>query len=107
MMAVLTAGIAMLVGCGSSSVPSASAPPKQSSPATPFEVSWEVVIDEGNFTRGDGSEGSVQVGKNTLEIKDGRVFVNGKDGGLLKSGDKVLLDKDGRLSVNGEERTPK
>jgi hypothetical protein len=107
MVVVLTAGIPALVGCGSPSASPASAPPQQSVPATPFQVSWEVVGDEANFTSGAGSGGSAQVGKNKLEIKDGHVFVNGKDGGLLKSGDKVLLDKDGRLFVNGEERTPK
>jgi hypothetical protein len=61
----------------------------------------------GNFTKGSGGGGSSRVGNNALEIRDGRAFANGKDGGPLNPGDAVLLDRDGRLFVNCRERVAK
>ena len=95
---VLMLGVVTLVGCGNNRTP---APPQ------PPQFSWEVRDEAGNFTMGAGGGGSISVGKNSLEIKDGRVFVNGKDRGALTSGDAVLLDKDSRLFVNGKERPAK
>ena len=41
-----------------------------------------------------------------MVIKDGRLTVNGKDHGAVKSGDKVRVDEDGNVTVNGEARQP-
>jgi hypothetical protein len=43
-------------------------------------------------------------GKNVIEIKDGRISLNGKDRGSIKSGDSLVLDAESQLSVNGEKR---
>jgi hypothetical protein len=69
-------------------------------------VSYEARGEGGAVTRGVTERGSFTVGKNTLELKGGRVFANGKDHGPVKEGDSVLLDADGQLSVNGEKRMP-
>jgi hypothetical protein len=94
---VMILGIVTLPGCGCNRT---SAPQQPQ----PQQFSWEVRDAAGNFTMGAGGGGSITVGKNALEIKDGQVFANGKDCGALASGDAVLLDKDGRLFVNGKER---
>jgi len=46
----------------------------------------------------------ISSGKNVLEIKDGRVSLNGKDRGPIKSGDSLVLNAESQLSVNGEKR---
>lgn len=43
-------------------------------------------------------------GKNVIEIKDGRISLNGKDRGPIKSGDALVFDAESQLSVNGEKR---
>ena len=43
-------------------------------------------------------------GSNVIEIKDGRILLNGKDRGPIKSGDSLVFDAESRLSVNGEQR---
>src|SRR5438876_1387322 len=43
-------------------------------------------------------------GKNVINIKDGRISLNGKDRGPIKSGDSLVLDAESQLSVNGEKR---
>jgi hypothetical protein len=94
----LLVGVVMLLGpgCdkGSSTGP----------PTVPAQYSWEVRSETGQFAYGGGNSGSIQVDKGSLEVRDGKVTANGKDGGTLKPGDKVVLDKDGKLFVNGEER---
>lgn len=95
---VMFLGVVTLLPCGCNRTPA---------PQQPQQFSWEVRDAAGNFTRGSGSGGSIRIDKGTLEIKDGRVFANGKDCGVLTSGDAVLLDKDGRLFVNGKERPAK
>jgi hypothetical protein len=91
-------GLVMMPGLGCDKGPS-TAPP-----AVPAQYSWEVRSETGQFAYGGGNSGSIQVDKGSLEVRDGKVTANGKDGGTLKPGDKVVLDKDGKLFVNGEER---
>lgn len=56
----------------------------------------------------DVGEGASQsAGSNTLQIRNGRAVVNGRDGGPLRSGDAVVVDEQGRLFVNGQERATK
>lgn len=43
-------------------------------------------------------------GRNTVTINKGRIVLNGKDRGAVKTGDSVLLDASGRLYVNGKRR---
>ncbi|MGL5874699.1 MAG: hypothetical protein ACRC2R_20420 [Xenococcaceae cyanobacterium] len=43
-------------------------------------------------------------GRNTVTINKGRIALNGKDRGAVKTGDSVLLDSSGRLYVNGKRR---
>jgi hypothetical protein len=43
-------------------------------------------------------------GRNTVTINKGRIALNGKDRGVIKTGDSVLLDVSGRLYVNGKKR---
>jgi hypothetical protein len=43
-------------------------------------------------------------GKNVIEIKDGRISLNGKNRGPIKSGNSLVLDAQSQLSVNGEKR---
>jgi hypothetical protein len=56
----------------------------------------------------DAGEGASQsAGPNTVQIRGGRVVVNGRDGGPLRPGDSVLVDEQGRLFVNGQARETK
>jgi hypothetical protein len=43
-------------------------------------------------------------GGHTLEVADGRLTLDGKPRGSVKSGDFVKLTADGTLTVNGEKR---
>ena len=81
-------------------------PPPQ---VKPVVVNYEIRDPAGGFAKGTGSFAAVTAGGDTLklEIKDARVWANGKDGGTLKEGDSVVLDKEGRLTVNGQPREPK
>jgi hypothetical protein len=85
---LLTSMAAMLAGCRKPSTPS---------------VSYEV-RGGGGFTKGITQDGSFIVGDNKLELKDGRVFANGKYYGQVKNGDSILLDTDRQLYVNEEKR---
>lgn len=92
---VVILGIAACLSGGCSRAPA---------PAIGQRFSWEVRGDGSNVAKGSGGSGSVSVENKKLEIKNGRMFVNGNDRGALSSGDRVVLDKDGRLFVNGQER---
>jgi hypothetical protein len=43
-------------------------------------------------------------GRNVVSIKSGKISLNGKDRGKVKTGDSVLLDTSGILYVNGKKR---
>ena len=43
-------------------------------------------------------------GRNVVNIRSGKISLNGKDRGKIKSGDSVLLDTSGILYVNGKKR---
>jgi hypothetical protein len=45
-------------------------------------------------------------GGHMLEVADGKITLDGKPHGTVKSGDGVKLTRDGVLSVNGERRRP-
>ena len=47
---------------------------------------------------------TITSGSNRLEVKNGLLTANGKNGGSLQEGDKVLLDTDGQLWVNRSKR---
>jgi hypothetical protein len=107
---LLGAGASLGSGCGRGPDPtpipvaspagaSRAAPPN----SAPRDFSWELRGVAGSFTKGAG-DGLTRLDKNTLEIRDGRAFVNGKDSGPLNPGDAILVESDGRLFVNGEER---
>jgi hypothetical protein len=57
-------------------------------------------------TRVQSVNGATQIvsGRNTVRIRSGRVYLNGKDKGAIKAGDSVLLDASGRLYVNGKKK---
>ncbi|MFN0019607.1 MAG: hypothetical protein ACKVP0_15210 [Pirellulaceae bacterium] len=95
--------VATVTACRPSATPSNGAQPTQ------LEKIAITVQDElGNESFGLGGEGSiVSRNKNAVEIANGRVIANGKDGGSLKSGDVVLLDREGRLFVNGQAQATK
>lgn len=42
-----------------------------------------------------------------VTLRDGHIFVDGRDGGPAKAVDAVVLDQDGRLFVNGQEQPVK
>jgi hypothetical protein len=47
------------------------------------------------------TNGSIKIksGANVIEIKEGRISLNGKDRGPIKSGDSFVLDAEGQLSA--------
>jgi hypothetical protein len=47
---------------------------------------------------------TITSGSNRLEVKEGLLTANGKDGGSIQPGDKVLLDTDKQLWVNRKKR---
>src|SRR5579871_2945456 len=47
---------------------------------------------------------AIKRGANKLDFKDGKLVVNGRDAGTVKTGDEVLLDESGKLFVNKQER---
>ena len=96
---LLTMMVAVVAGCNRGGPTATPSEPKAAN------VSYEV-RGEASITRGVAESGTFRTGKNTLELRGGRVFANGKDHGPVKGGDTVLLDRDGQLSVNGEKRSP-
>jgi hypothetical protein len=46
----------------------------------------------------------IMSGRNVVNIRSGRISLNGKDRGKIKTGDSVLLDTSGILYVNGKKR---
>jgi hypothetical protein len=96
---------ALAAGCSRSNpTPTAAAPGPESAvgPSYSYEVRGE-----GAVSHGTASEPlSVSAGKNALTIKDGRLTVNGKDYGTVKSGDSIVVDRDGQVSINGAKREP-
>lgn len=42
----------------------------------------------------------------SLEVRDNRIFVDGKDYGAASKGDDVLIGLTGEIAVNGKIRTP-
>jgi len=79
-------------------------PPAPAAPSASY--SYEVRGDAGGMTKGTAESVTANVGKQSLEIKDGRLRANGQDYGPLKDGDQVLLDRDGKVYVNGTEVKP-
>jgi hypothetical protein len=67
-------------------------------------IQWEVRGVGQIEQRTNNDEASVSVGSNRLEIKGGRLTVNGRAAGEVKPGDSILLDRDGQLTVNGQPR---
>ena len=39
-----------------------------------------------------------------VDVREGRMTVNGKDAGEVQAGDTIKVDKDGRVTVNGQKR---
>jgi hypothetical protein len=68
-------------------------------------VTYEV-RGTGHARESRSANGDVEVtlGSNRLQIKGGRMMVNGKDCGAVKDGDSVVLDDNGQVSVNQEKR---
>jgi hypothetical protein len=66
-------------------------------------ISYEV---HGNVQKIEVIDNAIKItsGKNVIEVKDGRLFLNRKDRGPIKSGDSLVLDAESQLSVNGEKR---
>ena len=95
-----------LTGCNSRGGSGASAS-VSSSTGSVNGISWEVRSHGGNVASiGDKDSAHITCGLNDVVIKDGRLTVNGKDHGAVKSGDKVRVDEDGNVTVNGEARQP-
>ena len=84
-------GLALL-GCGSGGVTKGSV----------NGISYEV--HGGHGLEISNNDIKIASGKNVIEIKDGRIFLNGKDRGPIKSGDSLVFDAESQLSVNGEKR---
>ena len=66
--------------------------------------------DEHTSTKGlvPVTHGFAQLGEGPdairVDVRDGRMSVNGKDGGEVRAGDTVRVEKDGRVTVNGQKR---
>jgi hypothetical protein len=58
-----------------------------------------LLLDEPSFMQvGEGAD-AIRV-----DLRGGRLSVNGKDGGEVKAGDSVRVDEKGQLTVNGQRR---
>jgi hypothetical protein len=63
------------------------------------------VSDDGNnITTVGGGNAKMVINGVTVEIKDGRIWVDGKDRGPIQKGDSVVLKADGKVYVNNEKR---
>jgi hypothetical protein len=70
-----------------------------------FELPWQV--DALEALKAVGPTGiSFTNGKQTLEVANEGLRLNGKDYGPVNKGDRVKLTKEGVVSVNGAERKP-
>jgi hypothetical protein len=95
-----------LTGCNSRGGSGASAS-VSSSTGSVNGISWEVRSHGGSVASiVDNNSAHITCGPTDVEIKDGRLTVNGKAHGAVKSGDKVWVDEDGNVTVNGEARQP-
>ena len=89
---------ATLAGC-TRTAPSNSVPPVAG-------YDFEVRRPGGGHTKGQAATFSVQDGTNVVELKDGRLNVNGKTYGTIADGAKIVVDESGNVSVNGQTRSP-
>jgi hypothetical protein len=67
-------------------------------------ISYEVHGGSGVSVEVTNNAIKITSGKKVIEIKDGRIFLNGKDRGPIQSGDSLVVAADSQLSVNGEKR---
>ena len=67
-------------------------------------ITYEIHGGHGQSTDTSNDAIKIASGKNVIEIKDGRISLNGKDRGPIKSGDVLVFDAESQLSVNGEKR---
>jgi len=124
---LIVGALLALLGCSSKpNTSSADTPTKASSEGNTVVVGGEntgsvvngnslnVVQDGGSLliTGNADSSGSIEAngihyevqGGNRLEMKNGRLLVNGKDFGPVHKGDVVRLNAEGRLWVNSQQR---
>ena len=77
------------------------------SPVPPvMAYDFEVRRPGGGHTKGQAATFSVEDGTNTVELKDGRLTVNGKAFGTIAGGAKIVVDEAGKVTVNGQPRSP-
>lgn len=67
---------------------------------------FEVRRPGGGHTKGQAATFFVEDGTNTVELKNGRLSVNGKSHGVVAGGAKIVVDEGGKVTVNGQPRSP-
>jgi hypothetical protein len=87
-----------LAGC-TRTAPSPSVPPVMA-------YDFEVRRPGGGHTKGQAATFTVEDGTNVVELKDGRLTVNGKSHGTIAGGAKIVVDEAGKVTVNGQPRSP-
>lgn len=90
--------VATLAGCTRTS-PHSPVPPV-------LAYDFEVRRPGGGHTKGQAATFSVQDGTNSVELKDGRLTVNGKSYGKIADGAKIVVDEAGKVTLNGQPRSP-
>jgi hypothetical protein len=95
-----------LLGCGAGGPAGPGAPAASQGSATGNinGISYEIHGGPGQRLEVINNNFKITRGANVIEIKDGRVLLNGIDRGPIKSGDSLVLDSQSRLSVNSESR---
>ena len=67
---------------------------------------FEVRRAGGGHTKGQSATFSIDDNTNRVQLKDGRLTVNGKEYGPIADGGKILVDENANVTVNGQPRSP-
>jgi hypothetical protein len=63
------------------------------------------VIRSSGYTSGEASTFSIQGDQSSVEMKDQRLTIDGKNFGMIPEGATILVEEDGRVLINGSEKT--
>ena len=90
--------VAVLAGCNR---------PPPSPPVRPVAgYDFEVHRPGGGYTKGQAATFTVQDEANVVELKNGRLTVNGKQYGAIADNAKIVVKENGEVTVDGRDRLP-